>query len=151
MRRAKTGEELVTYSQPFAGVIAPDPAGGKRIVLKSKPWYQTQLAKFKDGEGVTLVVHNRKAKRSEAQNNYYWGVYLPLIANETGERNMDRLHELFKGLFLTKEVVQVLGKPVRMKKSTASLSKSEFSEYIMSIEAETGVMAPPTEKTAAGI
>jgi hypothetical protein len=31
-----------------------------------------------------------------------------------------------------------------MTKSTTSLSKSEFSEYIEAIEAETGVMAPPT-------
>ena len=145
---------MIFRSQTFAAIIKIDHNVNhleRKLIVKSPRYYQHQLNKFKEGEEVTLEIHNKKPKRSEQQNRYYWGVYLPLIANETGERNMDRLHELFKGLFLTKEVVQVLGKPVRMKKSTASLSKSEFSEYIMSIEAETGVMAPPTEKTAEGL
>jgi hypothetical protein len=80
-----------------------------------------------------------------AQNNYLWGVYYPLIAQETGESNIDRLHELFKGLFLTEGVVEVLGKKVRMKKSTTELGRGEFSQFILDIETETGIMAPPTE------
>ena len=79
------------------------------------------------------------------QNNFYWGVYLPLIAKETGEHNIERLHKLFSGKFLTLEIIEVLGEKVRMVKSTAKLSKLEFGEYIMNIEAETGIQAPSTE------
>lgn len=141
----KENPDNVTYSQGFAAVIQPDPAGGKKLVLKSPRWYAHQINKFKEGEEVTLMIHNRKAKRSEQQNAYYWGVYLPIISKETGEQNIDRLHELFKGMFLTTGVVKVLGKPVRMKKSTTELNKVEFSEYIMAIAAETSIEAPPTE------
>ena len=98
-----------------------------------------------DGEKVTLEVHNRKAKRTEAQNRYYFGVYLPLIGKETGEHNIDRLHALFSGKFLTEMVVEVLGEKTRLKKSTTELGVGEFCEYIMNIESETGVAAPPTE------
>lgn len=135
----------ITETQSFAAKIVADEHGGKKLELKSKAWYGHQVNKFRIGEDVTLVIHNRKPKRSEQQNRYYWGVYLPLIAKETGEPNLDRLHELFKGKFLTEGVVEVLGQKVRMKKSTAKLSKAEFSMYIMSIESETGVAAPPTE------
>lgn len=146
--KKKEKPENVTYTQSFAATIKldnPHNSVTKKLVVKSPRWYQYQINKFKDGESVTLVLHNRKPKRTEAQNAYYWGVYLPLVSSETGERNIDRLHELFKGMFLSEGVVDVLGKKVRMKKSTTELSRSEFSMYIMSIEAETSVMAPPTE------
>ncbi len=132
--------DSVTYTQSFAAVIR-----SCKLIIKSPRWYQHQLSKFKENEEVTLVIHNRRPKRTEAQNRYLWGVYYTLIAEETGERDIDRLHELFKGKFLTQGVVEVLGQKVRMKKSTAALSKVEFSEYIMAIEADTGVEAPPTE------
>lgn len=134
----------VIIKQSFAGVIKQVGAENK-LSLKSPVWYQNSLnTKFKPGENVSVIITTQKPKRSVRQNNYYWGVFLPAIAEETGERNLDRLHELFKGLFLTKEIVMVLGKPVRMEKSTTELSTLEFSQYIMAIEAETGVAAPPT-------
>ena len=80
-----------------------------------------------------------------AQNRYYWGAYLPIISEETGENDLERLHELFKGLFLTKTIAEVLGKKVRITKSTTELSVSEFMEYITNIEEFTGITSPPTE------
>lgn len=136
--------EKITQTQSFAAIIRKEQKQS-RLVIKSQRWYEYQLAKFKDGAEVTLVVHNRKPKRTEAQNRYYWGIYLPLVADETGEKDLDRLHELFKGKFLTQGIVEVLGEKVRMKKSTTELSTSEFCSYIMDIEALTGVEAPPTE------
>lgn len=143
----KKRPDTITNTQTFAAVIRIKPGDPhvKGLVIKSPRWYQHQLQKFKDGEDVTLEIHNRKPKRTEAQNRYYWGAYLPLIAEETGEKDLDRLHELFKGKFLTQGVVEVLGEKVRMKKSTAALSKVEFCEYIMAIQADTDVEAPPTE------
>lgn len=136
----------VTRSQPFAAVIKASAVDGKKtLVVDSKTWYQHQLNKFPDGTKVTLEVHTRKAKRTEQQNRYYWGVYLPLIARETGEADLDALHELFKGKFLAEGIVEVLGEKVRKKKSTTELGVGEFCEFIINIEALTQVAAPPTE------
>lgn len=137
----------ITRTESFAGVIRKDPSDGrlKKLTIKSPRWYQHQLNKFREGEEVTLEIHTKRPKRTEQQNRYYWGVYLPLVSKETGEADLDRLHELFKGKFLTTGVVDVLGERVRMKKSTTELGVGEFCQYILDIEALTGVEAPPTE------
>ena len=138
--------EWITYSQPFtATVIDRNGPWDHQLKITSPEFYQNQLNKFKPGTKVTLVLHTMKTKRTDAQNRYYWGVYLPLIAREKGDMNIDALNELFKSLFLTTKIEEVLGRKVRMKKSTTELGVGEFCEYIMSIESETGVMAPPTE------
>ncbi len=137
-------KEQVTYTKNFSATIEKT-IGKNTLKIKSPKWYEYQLSKFKNGEPVTLVIHNRKTKRTEQQNRYYWGVYLPLIAKERHEPNLDRLHELFKGLFLTQGVVEVLGKKVRMKKSTTDLGVGEFCQYIMDIHHETEIEPPPAE------
>ena len=138
--------EYVKYSQPFSGIIVKSLGTSlNAIELDSQQYYQHQLNKFEEGERVTLAISNKKPQRTGQQNKYYWGVYLPLIASETGERNLSRLHELFKGKFLTQGIVEVLGEQVRIKKSTTKLSIKEFSNFISGIEELTGVQAPPTE------
>ncbi len=142
--KKKESPDTITYSQSFAAVMKF--RDGKRVpIVKSPRWFHHQMNKFKEDEEVTLMVHNRRPKRTEQQNRYYWGVYLPLISKETGEADLDALHELFKGKFLTEGVVEVLGQKVRKKKSTTELGVAEFSQFIMDIEAETHVAAPPTE------
>jgi hypothetical protein len=144
-KKPKIPSDSVTRSEPFAAMIRKADDGKNTLVVQGKMYYQHQLNKFKEGTRVTLEVHTRKPKRTEQQNRYYWGVYLPLIANETGEKDLDALHELFKGKFLAEGIVEVLGEKVRKKKSTTELSTSEFCSYIMDIEALTLVAAPPTE------
>lgn len=141
----KDKRETVTQSVDFAAVIRKSPDGTNKLIVKSQRWYQHALQKFKDGEHVTLEVHNRKPLRSIQQNRYYWGVYLPLIAEKTNEPDLDRLHELFKGKFLSLGVVEVLGERVRMKKSTTELSIGEFCKYIQDIHHLTDVEPPPTQ------
>src|SRR5574343_690791 len=89
----------IIYTQGFAAVIKKDERGMNKLIVKSQRWYQHQLNKFKNGENVSLMIHNEKPKRTERQNRYYWGEYLPLIAKEKNEPDLDRLHELFKGKF----------------------------------------------------
>ena len=138
--------EHVTITQSFAGkVIKSVDNVNNLLVFQSQIYYQHKLNKFKGDEQVLITISNKKPKRTEQQNRYYWGVYLPLIALETGERNLERLHTLFKGKFLTESIVEVLGQKVRIVKSTTGLSKGGFGQYIMDIEAETGIQAPPTE------
>lgn len=118
--------------------------GNKRLEMSSPDWYQHAINEFHEGEIVSLVITTKRPKRSDQQNRYYWGAYLPLISKQTGH-SIEELHELFKGMFLTKAIVEVLGSKVRMRGSTAKLSKSEFTEYIMKIEELTGIQSPPTE------
>lgn len=136
----------IKYSQPFSGIIVKSLSTGMNAIeLDSQNYYQHQLNQFEIGERVTMIITNKKSKRTDQQNKYYWGVYLPLIAEETGERDLNKLHELFKGKFLTKAIEEVLGEKVRIKKSTTRLSTKEFTEYISAIENLTGVQAPPTD------
>lgn len=144
MNNKKEKPDSVTYTQAFAATIKKK---GRNNFLdyRSPGWMQYQINKFKVGEKVSLLVHNRKPKRTDAQNRYYWGAYLPKVAKETGESDLNKLHTLFKGKFLTIGIYEILGEKIRITKSSANLSVSGFSEFIMNIESDTGVKAPPTE------
>lgn len=142
--KPKPKSESITRTQPFSAHIRFID-GKNRLQVDSQTWYQHNLNKFKDGDQVTLELHTRKPKRSDQQNRYYWGIYLPLIAAETGENDLEALHELFKGKFMSDGIVEILGNKVRKKRSTTDLGVGEFCEYIMNIEALTEVAAPPTE------
>lgn len=138
----------IVDTKDFAGVIEEvqkDGRSKKRMKILSPRWYQHNINKFKVGEKVTMYVTNRKPKRSIQQNRYLWGVYYPLIAQETGQRNIEAMHRGFAEMFLSQGETVVFGRRVYVVKSSAALSKSEFSAFIMDIEAETGVEAPPTE------
>lgn len=138
-----------TYTtKSFAGKIV-EIQGEKRWRPESPFWYNHELNKFKIGEPITAYYSSKRPKRTEQQNKYYWGVYLPMISQETGN-DIDDLHTLFKGKFLSKEVVQVLGEKIRRTKSTTGLSTGQFSDYIRRIEELTGVLAPPTEEHVFG-
>lgn len=146
MKQKSKDSLSITYSQPFTATIERNPSDKHNSLKITSPvFYYHQLNKFKIGTKVTLEIHTRKSKRTDQQNRYYWGAYLPLIAKETGNHNLDALHSLFSSLFLTEKVVEVMGRKVRIKKSTTALGVGEFCEYIMNIESETGVVAPPTE------
>lgn len=137
------GKEYTKTSKGFTGTIVE--RGGMKEWQPNHPIYlRHELNKYKAGEKVTCYYTNEKLKRTEAQNRYMWGVYLPLISAETGN-DIDDLHTLFKGLFLSKGVVEVLGHKVRKAQSTTELTAGQFSEYISRIEELTGVLAPPTE------
>lgn len=115
--------------------------------LEFKSDYQKGLFKQRllqiDGKEFALTINERKPKRSERQNAYYW-LYIGIISNETGF-TPDELHTMFKGKFLTREIKEVMGQKVRITKSTTDLSKSEFAEYIMEIETFTGIQTPNTD------
>lgn len=137
---------MVVDTKDFAGKIVLNKQTGRNELKYNSPlWFQHQLQKFKAGERVSMYISSRRPKRTQQQNRYLWGAYYPLIAKETGEQDLDKLHALFTGKFLTTEISMVLGQQVRLKRSTAELSKAEFSEYIMAIEGETGIAAPPTQ------
>lgn len=119
--------------------------GEKKVKLLHPLWYTTEINKFNLGERLTVKFTTQKKSRTLTQNNYYWGVYLPRIAQETGN-DIDDLHTLFKGKFLSKAIVEVLGEKVRRVRSTTELSVPEFGEYIERIHMLTGIEPPPTDE-----
>lgn len=147
-KHTRTKREIapeVVETKDFTAVVVERHDGTKDLEWATPVWFRHQIGKFKTGEKVSVYVSSRRPKRTLQQNRYLFGVYYPLIARETGEHNIDRLHKFFAGKFLTQGIVEVFGQKVRMVKSSTELSKSEFSEFIMNIEAETEIEAPPVK------
>jgi hypothetical protein len=135
---------LNTYkSESFVGKIV-EVEGGWRVRLNDEKYYRHFLKKLKLGDTVTVTLTNRRPKRTENQNRYYW-VYLSIIAEQTGHEP-EELHELFKATCLPSKIVTVLGDQVRMKTSTTDLTVNDFCEYILKIEAKSGVPAPDSRE-----
>ena len=105
----------------FTGTVEK---GKLRVNLKEQ--FQGYLDKLSGA--VEVIVKPYKANRSDNQNRYYWGVVVPMIADETGYTK-DEMHEILRGLFLG-DTVNVYGKEVKISRSTASLKTSEFEEYL---------------------
>ena len=81
--------------------------------------------------GVVKLVLGRwsdKEKRSLAQNNYYHGVIVKLVANEMGFLVPDDAHNYLRSLFL-KKGVDANGKRYEIIGSTTALNPQEFEEY----------------------
>lgn len=142
--RSKNLAYSYTTRNFLAEVVFDEKEQRNRVKLVHDLYYQTEINKFKVGEKLSLNLTSKKPKRTESQNRYYWGVYLPLIAKETGN-DVDDLHNLFKGKFLSKAIVECLGEKVRRIRSTTDLSVSDFMEYIQRIEEMTGILSPPTD------
>ena len=81
-------------------------------------------------KGDVEVVVKRKANnktRSLNENNYYWGVVLPLIAQYMGD-TAESAHEAMRIIFL-----QDHSKKIKTVKSTAKLSVADFEDYMRKI------------------
>lgn len=98
---------------------------------------------LKENEGKLVSVSKYQAIRSNQQNRFYW-FYLGLIESETGN-NANDLHEYFKRIFLQPKFITVMGKEIKIPKSTGELTKAEFGEYMDKICAETNVPIPNPE------
>jgi len=107
---------------------------------------RVQLANWLTGYTGKLYAtyDKRKPKRSLSINRYYWGVVLPMIENETGHTK-EELHSLFKSMFLVVEIRKVLGKDVRIVRSTTDLTTGEFMQYLDRIAAEVNIELPNPE------
>ena len=118
-----------------------------RLKLNSRNFFEKRISQFEDCP-IMLEVERVKSIRTLAQNSLYWGVWLPMIAESTGHAS-DELHEFYKSMFLPKRIIKVGEKTIAVSGSTTDLSISEFSDYLMKIQAEVaqmGIELPSTEK-----
>ena len=88
-----------------------------------------------EGQRVVLDIEKYRPLRSLNQNSYYHSAYVAELSKWTGETHK-RTHEVLKELYLPKRMVVFNGKDVVLNGSTRLLNKSEFSEYLMRIDAE---------------
>ena len=88
-----------------------------------------------EGKEITLTIQKKKKRRSNAQNAYYWGVVIPLMAeavkNEWGELlSYEKCHEFFKMRFLfTERVNHDTGEIIKIPKSTTENTTSDQEDY----------------------
>lgn len=135
-------------TETFTGSIVIQ-EGRKRLAFNHPAYYLTRIRKLAEGAKVWVTVTDKAPTRSDAQNRLYW-LYLTLIEEETGN-DRDALHEHFKREYL-KLPPQIITKPdgteveVQLYRSTTTLSKTAFSEYMQKIERDSGVMIPEGER-----
>jgi hypothetical protein len=82
-----------------------------------------------NGQTVEVIIRKPKTKRSDLQNNYYWGVVLEILSKELGY-DQDELHEILKYKFL--KIESTLG--MEYIRSTTKLTTGEFEEYLEKIK-----------------
>jgi len=120
-----------------------------KLILKDREGFILSLSRL-EGKDVKVVVRERHATRSLNQNAYLWGVVYKVISDETGE-DSDRLHDIFRTLFLT-EHRSFRGKYLDVVKSTTGLSKIEMMEYITNIivyaSRELGIYIPSSDEVS---
>lgn len=97
-----------------------------KLALEKPGQFKQYVAKLKGD--VQLTITRRKKLRTNAENSYYWGVVVAMVAEEMG-LIPDEAHDYLKGLFL-KMGVEVKGKRYEVVRSTAILSTEEFEEYV---------------------
>lgn len=97
---------------------------GKLLLEKKDRWIE--YLKRISGP-VTLIMKRPTKPRSVRENNYYWGVVIQLISDETG-MTPEEAHQAMKWQFLRKQVGNVF-----TVKSTAILNTLEFEDYVENV------------------
>jgi hypothetical protein len=96
--------------------------------------------------GYRVEIHEQSARRSEAQNNYLWGVVYPAICRHLEGWESGDVHEYCLGEHFGWETVEGFGrKRIRPIRRSSRLSKMEFVDYIGFIQrsmAERGIIIP---------
>ena len=111
--------------------------------------YKRFIQNLKENDGKIYRIEKEVSTRSLSQNKLYWK-YLELIEMETGNTAND-MHEYFRRTLLPPKFIKVMGKEIKIPKSTTELSKIEFGDYLDKISAETGVAILDTEAYLAEI
>jgi hypothetical protein len=114
---------MTTIVPIFKGVVV-----NNNLIIENQENYKNWLYQLND-KCVEVLVREPKKIRSPQANRYYFGVVLKLISKETGETVEDlHNHFSFKWLGTTGKSGKLVSR-----KSTALLTKQEFSDYLNKI------------------
>ena len=97
-----------------------------KLVLENRSQFNHFVSKY-EGKELAIIIKKSSLIRTKAENAYYWGVIVRMVADEMAVLP-DEAHDFLKSKFL-KVGVEVNGKRYEITKSTASLSVDEFEEY----------------------
>lgn len=98
--------------------------------------------KYFNDKDVVITFSKPKKSRSNSQNNFYWGVVLPLVQkgllDATGElRSNDNIHyKILLPLFApTNEIVNTdTGECIIERLTSSEMTTTQFCEYIMEVQ-----------------
>ena len=111
--------------------------GEGKLVLNGndRPVFLNQLSKLRSKSVTVRVVVNGR-RRSQWQNNYYYGVVVELLrsalSDEWGELiSKDEMHEILKQQCNWREKVnEATGETLRIPHTTTDMTTVEFEEYL---------------------
>ncbi len=86
-----------------------------------------------EGKLVRVTVEVFRKRRSDEQNRYYWSVVVALIGEKIGESDPACTHDMLKTEF-NYDILTLGGRTFRKPKSTATLTTSEFMEFIAKVQ-----------------
>jgi hypothetical protein len=134
-----------SFIQKFSGEIRD---GRAHVSDSNRERFDSYIKhEFKNGDRIWISVGRLSDKkiRSIESNNYYWGVVVHMLSQETGYEK-DEMHEALKLKFLQWEPLE--GIPTTV--STTKLSSDQFAEYIERIKRwaaiDLGVYIPSTSE-----
>lgn len=117
----------------YFGKVRPD---GVKI-YRSKEMREMIALNFM-GKDIQLTVERKRKRRSQEQNQYYWGVVVPVVMaglQDAGYRvTKEATHELLKSMFFKQELVnEKTGEILQTVGSTSSMTTVQMMEYFAEI------------------
>jgi hypothetical protein len=90
------------------------------------------------GKKVVIKFERKGSKRSSPQNRYYWGIVIKEITlrlRELGHQWItdEDVHDMMKLKFNYEQIVSEQGEVLELPKSTSTLTKTQFAEYVDNI------------------
>jgi hypothetical protein len=110
-----------------------------KFVFVNRDIYARFMDSVPEGQDLEMTIGKKWRQRSIKQNAYYWSAVLPIIAADTGH-TVEELHEVFKGMFLPKKIIDYRGKETAIDGSTPEQGTIEFTAYLENIRAEAASM-----------
>lgn len=121
-------------NQVFSGTVK---AG--EVILNNPTRYLQEVRKL-EGKQIEAIIRVYKSSRSNNQNNYYWGVVLPVLGGYFGY-TADEMHDALKYKFLRRGAADL-----ETVTSTTKLNTAQFEEYLENVRrwavTEYGVSVP---------
>lgn len=119
-----------------------------RLAIEQPSAFRAHLLRLKE-KRVEVIVRRFREQRSSESNRYYWGIVVPLLAEELGYEKQEA-HDVLAMHLLRIEDCPVTGAPRR--KRTPDCDTSEFAAYVDScirLAAELGIRVPAANEVEA--
>lgn len=111
-----------------------------QLKIVNRAQFDADLSGF-EGSRVIITLRKYRKTRSNKQNAYYFGCVIPYVIDGIAAIGTPRsllsaenVHEMLKAKFLGEDIANEDGEFIRINRSTADLTTTEFMEYIADIQ-----------------